>query len=82
MVSEMFLSQATSTDRRGKRGLPRPFAVWNGDVEIALCILAAVESLWKFGQRPKRSGNRSWKRKRHAFCGVKLPVKPLQLNIG
>lgn len=46
MASEMFLSQATSTDRRGKQGLPRPFAVWNGDVEIALCILAAVESLW------------------------------------
>lgn len=45
MASEMFLSQATSTDRRGKWGLPRPFAVWDGDVEIALCILAAVESL-------------------------------------
>lgn len=60
MASEMFLSQATSTDRLGKVGSPTTLCGvgWRCG-NSTLHFGSSRVPLGKFGERPKRSGNRS-----------------------
>jgi len=60
MSSEMFVSQATSTDRLGKAGSPTTLCGvgWRCGNSTQRFGSSRVP-LGKFGEQPKRSGNRS-----------------------